>query len=472
MAEAGLAPPVGSQSLWSAIRGALGGAHFDYTTGPLGRAIVVLAVPMVLEMMMESLFGIVDVFFVARLGHDAVTTVGLTESMLAILFGVALGLSLATTAMVARRVGEKDNEGAAVAAVQSIIIGLAVSAVFGLAGFLFAPKLLALMGAPAAVIQGGAAYTRMVIGYSGVIFFLFLINGIFRGAGDPALAMRTLWLANAINLVLDPCLINGWGPFPRMGVFGAAVATTTGRGIGVAFQLWMLFSCKSRIVLGARHIRFDAEVLKRLLRVSLTGMFQFLIATASWLGLARLVSVFGSTAVAGYTIAIRMFIFFLLPPWGLCNAAATLVGQNLGAKKPERSEAAVYRTGLFNMTYLGLVSILFFTAAEPLVRIFTDEPDVVRVAVDCLRIMSIGNICYAWGMVMAQAFNGAGDTRTPTLINLCCYWLLQIPLAYWLAIHQGWGPRGVFSAVPAAEVVLAALSLLLFRRGKWKLQKI
>lgn len=472
---AGLAPappPDRSQGLWSAVRESLSGAHHDFTTGSLGRAILLLSVPMVLEMAMESLFGIVDVFFVARLGHDAVTTVGLTESLLAILFGVALGLSLATTAMVARRIGEKDAEGAAVAAMQSMVLGVGVSALVGTIGILFAPKLLTLMGAPATVIQDGARYTRLMIGGSAVIFFLFLINGIFRGAGDAALAMRTLWLANAINIVLDPCLINGWGPFPRLGVFGAACATTTGRGIGVLFQLWMLFGAKSRVVLRARHVRIDPEILWRLVRVSITGIIQFLIATASWLGIVRIISTFGSTAVAGYTISIRMFIFFLLPSWGMCNAAATLVGQNLGAKKPERSEAAVYRTGLFNMVYLGIVAILFLAIPEPLTRIFTNEPEVVRVSVLCLRIVALGNLCYAWGMVMAQAFNGAGDTRTPSVINLCCYWMFQIPLGYLLAIHLGWGPKGAFTAIPCAETLLAALSLLLFRRGKWKEQKI
>ena len=458
---------------WGAtIRASLSGEHYDYTSGSLDRAILLLSIPMVLEMAMESLFGIVDVFFVARLGHDAVATVGLTESLLSILFGVALGLSLATTAMVARRIGEKDNEGAAVAAVQSVIIGLIVSFVVGLIGFTMSPRLLAAMGAPESIVRTGSSYTMLMLGGSVAIFLLFLINGIFRGAGDAALALRTLWLSNGINIVLDPCLINGWGPFPHMGVMGAAVATTIGRGTGVLFQLYMLFGGASRVVVLRRHLRVEPEVLWRLLRVSITGIIQFLIATASWLGLVRIISVFGSAAVAGYTIAIRMFIFFLLPAWGMCNAAATLVGQNLGAKKPERSEAAVYKTGTYNMMYLGVIAALFIAFPDWLSRIFTSEPEVIAVSTRCLRTVALGNLCYAWGMVMAQAFNGAGDTRTPTIVNFFCYWLFQIPLAYVLAIRENWGPTGVFTAIPAAETALAAASLVLFRRGGWKRKKI
>ncbi len=427
---------------------------------------------MVLEMAMESLFGVVDVFFVARLGHNAVSTVGLTESMLALVFGVALGLSLATTAMVARRIGEKDREGAAIAAVQAIGIGLVVSAVVGAIGVTLAPRLLALMGASQEIIATGSQYTSTLLGTSMVIFLIFLINAIFRGAGDAALAMRTLWLANGINLVLDPCLINGWGPFPRLGVEGAAVATTIGRGAGVAFQLYLLFGGRSRIKISLPQVRLDPAVMAVLLRVSVTGMVQFLVATASWMALVRIVAVFGSAAVAGYTIAIRMFVFVILPSWGMCNAAATLVGQNLGAGRPDRSEQAVYRTGFYNTAYLGTISLVFLGFAGPLAGFFTNEADVAAVAVTCLHTLAIGNICYAWGMVMVQAFNGAGDTRTPTLVNLGCYWLFQIPLAYTLAVRAGWGPQGVFTAVPAAEFALAFASLLLFRRGRWKHQAI
>jgi putative MATE family efflux protein len=411
------------------LKEALLGTHQDFTAGSLNRAIALLAIPMILEMVMESLFGIVDVFFVSRLGSNAVATVGLTESLLTLVFGVAIGLSIATTAFVARRTGEKDPEGAAEASVQAILLGLIFSAIVGVIGVAQAHHLLRLMGGTPSV-EANSRYTQLMLGGSAVIFLLFLINAIFRGAGDAALAMRTLWLANAINIVLDPCLINGWGPFPRLGVFGAAVATTTGRGVGVLFQLWQLGSGKNRVVLRRKHVRLNIAVMLNLLRVSATGITQFLVATASWIGLVRVISTFGSPAVAGYTIAIRMIIFTILPSWGLSNAAATLVGQNLGAHKPERAESAVYRTGFYNMLFLGLVSIAFLFFARPLVSVFTSETDVVRTAVTCLRILAIGYISYAWGMVLVQGFNGAGDTTTPTLINLVAFWLVQLPLAY------------------------------------------
>jgi putative MATE family efflux protein len=464
--------PETSTGIITTIRDSLDGKHRDFTTGPLNRAIVLLAIPMVLEMAMESLFGVVDGFFVAKLGQDSVATVGFTESLLALVFGMAIGLSLSTTAMVARRTGERDPEGAAIAAVQSIALGLGVSLVVGAIGLYFAPALLRGMGASTAIIAHGSRYTGLMIGSSGVIFLLFLINAIFRGAGDPALAMRALWLANAVNIILDPCLINGYGPFPRLGVFGAAVATTTGRGIGVLFQLWMLGSGKSRVKIGRNELRIHPAILGRLLKVSVTGIVQFLVATASWMALVRIISLFGSAAVAGYTIAIRLFVFVILPSWGLSNAAAALVGQNLGAGKPERSERAVYQSGLFNMIYLGLISIVFLTCADGLAGIFTHEPEFHAVAVQCLHILAVGNISYAWGMVLVQAFNGAGDTRTPTLVNLGCYWMFQIPVAYTLAVMLDWGPKGVFMAIPSAETALAATSLILFRGGNWKKKNI
>lgn len=459
---------VGKSSVLSYIRDALDGGHRDFTTGPLNTAIILLAIPMVLEMVMESLFGIVDGFFVSRLGQDALATVGFTESLLALVFGVAIGLSLSTTAMVSRRIGEKDPDGAAIAAVQSIALGIGVSLVVGIAGWFSAPQLLRLMGASPSIITMGSRYTQLMLGSSGVIFLLFLINAIFRGAGDPALAMRALWLANIINIVLDPCLINGWGPFPHLGVFGAAVATTTGRSVGVLYQCWMLGTGKSRVSPRASHLRLNPEILARLLRVSITGIIQFLIATASWLGLVRIVSLFGSAAVAAYTIAIRIFIFFLLPSWGLSNAAATLVGQNLGAGKPDRSEQAVLKTGGYNMIYLGLVALVFLTSSDWIVALFTAGQTFAPLAVQALKTIALGNLCYAWGMVLVQAFNGAGDTRTPTFVNIGCYWLFQIPLAYFLAVLQDWGPNGVFTAIPAAETALAITSFLLFRRGRWK----
>jgi putative MATE family efflux protein len=453
------------------LKEALFGSHIDLTEGDMNRAIILLAIPMILEMAMESLFGVVDVFFVSRLGPDAVATVGLTESLLTLVFGVAIGLSMATTAFVARRIGEKDPEGAAESSVQAIILGLLVSAVVGIVGILKAPALLHLMGSSPAV-TANSRYTQIMLGGSAVIFLLFLINAIFRGAGDAALAMRALWIANGINIILDPCLINGWGPFPHLGVYGAAVATTTGRGVGVLFQLWALNSGTNRIIIRRPQIRLNPPVMWHLLRVSFTGMLQFLIATASWVALIRIVSSFGSAVVAGYTIAVRLLIFAILPSWGLSNAAATLVGQNLGAKKPERAEKSVYRTGFYNMTYMTLVSVAFVFFPGVLVAIFTHDPAVSSPAVSCLSIFGLAFVSYAWGMVLMQAFNGAGDTMTPTLINLVAFWACQIPIAYWLAIRLNWGPRGAFTAVPIADLVFTAIALVFFRRGTWKQQQI
>ncbi len=466
------APQTGIGAIFATVREALSGSQRDLTEGNLKRAIVILAIPMILEMVMESLFGIVDMFFVARLGVDSLATVALTESCLVLVFGIAMGLSMATTAFVARRIGEKDPEGASIAAVQAIAVGLLLAAVVGVAGIFFAPNLLAIMGAPPSVIRIGATYPRILRGGSGTLFLLFLINAIFRGAGDAALAMRALWLANLINIVLDPCLINGWGPFPKLNVMGASVATTTGRGLGVLFQLWMLFGGKSRIRVHVRQLRIHGAILWRLLRVSSTGILQFLIATASWAGLVRLCATFGSVPVAGYTVAIKIFMFVILPSWGLSNSAATLVGQNLGARKPERAEQAVYQTGRYAMAYMGSIAIVFLVFARPLVAFFTSDPAVQTVAADCLRFISVGNICYAWGMVLVQAFNGAGDTRTPSLINLVCYWCFQIPLAWTLAVVLHWGPRGVFAAIPSAETLMTVSSLILFRRGTWKKKMI
>ncbi len=453
------------------LKEALLGTHEDFTKGSLNRAIVLLSIPMILEMVMESLFGIVDVFFVSRLGADAVATVGYTESLLTLIFGVAIGLSMSTTAFVARRTGEKDPVGAADAAVQAIALGLIISVIFGIIGLTQAPALLNLMGASPAILAN-ARYTRLLLGGSSVIFLLFLINAIFRGAGDATLAMRTLWLANAINIVLDPCLINGWGPFPKLGVFGAAVATTTGRGIGVLFQLWQLSRFQNRITISRKQIRLDFGLMLRLLRVSITGILQFLIATASWLGLVRIISTFGSAAVAGYTIAVRLIIFTILPAWGFSNAAATLVGQNLGAGKPERAEQSVYRTGFYNMGYMAFVSIGFLFFPGLLVHFFTVDSAVARVSTECLGTFAIGYTSYAWGMVLMQAFNGAGDTMTPTMVNLFAFWVFQIPLAYLLGIHFAFGVRGTFWAVPIADVILTLTSLYLFRRGSWKRQRI
>ncbi len=456
------------QSLWEAIRG----SHQDYTTGSLNRAILLLAVPMVLEMVLESLFAVVDVFWVGRLGANAIATVGLTESLLSLIFAVGIGLSMSTTAMVARRIGEKDPEGAAVAGVQAIVLGLITSVAIGIPCFIYAPDLLRLMGASNDIVVLGSNYARIALGGSGAILMLFLNNAIFRGAGDAAIAMRLLWVSNIINLVIDPCLIFGWGPFPRLGVTGAALATFTGRSIGVAYQFYRLLRGSERIRILSRQLRVDFGVLWRLVRVSLTGILQFAIAHTSWIGLVRIVSVFGAAALAGYTIAIRIVVFVILPSWGLSNAAATLVGQNLGAKKPERAEQAVWRTGFYNMLFLGSVGVFFIFFAEPIVRLFTQDPAVIPLAAKCLRIVSYGNIGYAYAMVMLQAFNGAGDTVTPTIVNFFGFWLLEIPLAYWLAIRMGWKSDGAFYAIVVAECSIAAASAVLFKRGKWKTQKI
>jgi putative MATE family efflux protein len=465
-------PPSPERSLWSSLWEAIRGSHQDYTTGSLNRAILLLAVPMVLEMVLESLFAVVDVFWVGRLGANAVATVGLTESLLSLIFAVGIGLSLSTTAMVARRIGAKDPEGAAVAGVQAIVLGLITSLAIGIPCFIYAPDLLRLMGASSDIVALGSGYARIALGGSGAILLLFLNNAIFRGAGDAAIAMRLLWVSNLINLVLDPCLIFGVGPFPRLGVTGAALATFTGRSIGVAYQFYRLLKGTERIRILTRQIRVNVHVLLRLVRVSLTGILQFAIAHTSWIGLVRIVSVFGSAALAGYTIAIRIVVFVILPSWGLSNAAATLVGQNLGASKPERAEQAVWRTGFYNMIFLGSVGVFFVFMAEPIARLFTHDPAVVPLAATCLRIVSYGNIGYAYAMVMMQAFNGAGDTVTPTIVNFFGFWLLEIPLAYWLAIPLRLQSNGVYYAIVVAEGSIAAASAVLFKRGKWKTQKI
>ena len=463
-----LSPP----GLWESIREALRGSHQDYTSGSLNRAILLLAIPMVLEMVLESLFAVVDVFFVGRIGANAVATVGLTESLLSLIFAVAIGLSMSTTAMVARRIGEKDPEDASVAGVQAVILGLSVSALVGVPCFIFAPRLLQWMGASPEIVATGSGYARIALGGSGAVLMLFLNNAIFRGAGDAAIAMRLLWVSNVINLVLDPCLIFGLGPFPRMGVTGAALATFTGRSIGVLYQLYRLGRGTERLPSLARHLRVNLAVLWRLIRVSITGILQFAIAHTSWIGLVRIVSTFGAAALAGYTIAIRILIFVILPSWGLSNAAATLVGQNLGAGKPERAESSVWRTGFYNMIFLGAVGVVLILFAEPTVRLFTQDPEVVPLAASCLRILSYGNIGYAYGMVMLQSFNGAGDTITPTWVNLFGFWFLEIPLAYWLAIPMNLRSKGVFFSIVIAECSIAAAGILLFRRGRWKQQKI
>jgi putative MATE family efflux protein len=470
-----LAAPVVAEpgdSLSGAVREALRGSRRNYTEGPVGRAILILAIPMVLEMVMESVFVVSDVFFVSRLGPDAVATVGLTESLLAIVYTIAMGLSIGVTATVARRTGEDDADGAARTAVQAIALGGFVAAVLGVAGAIFAPALLALMGASPSVIASGTTFARVMLGGNASILLLFLINAIFRGAGDPQLSMRTLWLANAINIVLGPCLIFGLGPFPELGVTGAAIATTIGRGTGVLFGLSRLARRSSRIHLHRRHLRLDPGLMMKLVKLSGTGTFQVLIGTASWIALVRILASFGSEALAGYTIAIRIVLFALLPSWGMSNAAATMVGQALGAGKPERAEQAVWRAAFYNLCFLGIVSLFFFFGAGQIVALFTSDPAVGAFGRDGLRVIAVGFVLYAYGMVLSQAFNGAGDTWTPTLLNLVCFWLVEIPLAYALAMVFGFGPHGVFVAIPVAFSLFALAAMVMFRRGTWKLKMV
>lgn len=457
-----------STSIWSSLLEAIRGTHQDFTEGSISRAVFLLATPMVLEMLMESLFAIVDVFWVTRLGADAVATVGLTESMLTLVFSVAIGVSMSTTAMVARRIGEKDNDGAATAASQAILLGVVVAVLMGIPGVFFAKDLLAFMGASPALIVSGHIYTSVVFGGSVSVLLLFLNNAIFRGAGDAAVAMRVLWFSNIINLVLDPCFIFGIGPFPALGVTGAAVATLTGRSLGVMYQLWILHRGTGRIQVKLRSIRLVPRVFGSLIRVSSTGVLQFAIAHTSWILLVRIISAFGSFALAGYTIGIRIFIFVILPSWGLSGAAATMVGQNLGAGKPQRAQRAVYLTAAYNLLFLGTVAIAFIAIPEQLVHIFTSEAEVTPFAIDCLRIVAFGNLFYAFGMVMIQAFNGAGDTVTPTIINFFGFWLAEIPLAWILAFPLHHGVRGVFTAIPIAEFLMTVMSFMAFLRGRWK----
>jgi putative MATE family efflux protein len=415
---------------------------------------------------------VVDVFWVAHLGADAVATVGLTETALTLVFVIALGLSMGATAMVARRIGEKDEQSAGLVAVQAIVVGLVVSVATAIFGYFFAPNLLHLMGGSDSVVKIGSGYTRMILSGSVTIFLLFLINAVFRGAGDAAIAMRVLWIANLVNIGLNPCLIFGLGPFPRLGVTGSAVGTTIGRGVGVLLQLWVLTSGRGRLSLHASQLRVDLLVMWRLIRLSLNAIFQYMVQMASWIGVVRIIASFGSAATAAYTIAFKVIIFAILPSWGMSNAAATLVGQNLGAGKPARAESSVWRTGLYNMLFLGGIGLLFIVFAPQIVALFTTDPVVAPLAVTGLRLFSCGNISYSYGMVITAAFNGAGDTTTPTMLNLVCFWLCQIPLAWALAFHAGLGPSGVYIAVVVSDSLLAGLGILLFRRGTWKQVKI
>jgi putative MATE family efflux protein len=458
--------------VWRTIIDAIRGTHQDFTQISISRAVFLLAIPMVLEMFMESLFALVDTLWVSRLGANAIATVGLTESMLALVFSVALGVSLSTTAMVARRIGEKDEQGAATAAMQSIFLGIGVALAISIPAVIFAPQLLNLMGADRMLILGGHRYTEIVFSSTAVVMLLFLNNAIFRGAGDASVAMRVLWVSNLINLVLDPCFIFGLGFFPKLGVTGAAVATLTGRSCGVLYQFWLLTNGKQRVRLTRRDLRIVPSVIASLARVSSTGVVQFLIAHSSWVILVRIISTFGSLAVAGYTIGIRVFMFIILPSWGMSGAAATMVGQNLGARKPDRAERAVYVTAGYNAIYLVSIAMVLIFAPHAIVQFFSNDPAVSHYAANCLRIIGYGNLTYAFGMVMVQAFNGAGDTVTPTMINVVAFWLCEIPLAWFLANRTLLHVDGVFAAIPVANTVMTVISLIIFARGSWKRRQI
>jgi putative MATE family efflux protein len=456
----------------SLLAEAIRGSDRDYTIGPVGPALVMLSVPMVLEMAMESLFAVVDVFYVSRVSADAVATVGVTESMLTIVYTVALGLSIGAMAVVSRRIGEKDDEGAAQAAAQSIALALIVAAVVGAFGYFNAERLLRLMGATPSMIESSLGYTQVMFAGNATVTLLFLNNAIFRGAGDPAIAMRMLWLGNIINMIVCPFLIFGIGPFPQLGVTGAAIGTNIGRGTAVVMQLWMFFSGRGRVRMGRRHVRLVPSVMWNVCRLSGSGFVQILIDTSSYIGLVRVISTFGSDALAGYTIGIRTVIFAILPAWGLSNAAATMVGQALGAKRPDRAEESVWTAGRYNAIVLGVVSVFFVAFAPWIVSIYTSDPGVAPYATSCLRIVSSGFVFFAYGLVFTQSFNGAGDTWTPTWINLGCFWLWQIPLAWLLAIHFGMGPQGVFIAMTVAFSTLAVVSGVIFRRGWWKTREV
>lgn len=452
------------------IRESLRDNEVDYTQGRVGVALGLLAIPMMLEMSMEAIFAVVDIAFVSRLGTDAVAAVGITEALVTILYAIAIGLGMGVTAMVSRRIGAKDPDAAARVTGQSIWFGAMLSVVIGVLGVIFAEDMLRMMGASESVVDQGKGFTAVLLGGSASILYLFLLNAAFRGAGDAVVALRSLWLANGINIVLDPCLIFGLGPFPEMGVTGAAVATTIGRGVGVVYQLYYLVGGRGRLEFHTRHLRFEFALMRRMIIISFGGIGQFLIATSSWIVIMRIVAIYGSAAIAAYTIALRIIEFVFLPAWGLGNAAATLVGQNLGAGQSDRAEESAWRAAKYNaifMTGLGFLSVL---AAPWIAALFSSDPDVLRYGTSCIRILGIGYPMYAVGMIMVQSLNGAGDTATPSILNFVCFWLTQIPLAWWLAEPLSWGPNGVFWSIVISESLLTVLSVMVFRRGNWKQQ--
>jgi MATE family, multidrug efflux pump len=458
--------------LWSDIKEAIRGTEKDFTKESMGKAILLLAIPMVLEMIMESIFAVADIFFVSKLGPDAVATVGITESLMTLVYAIGFGLSMGTTAMVSRRIGENKRGEASKTAFQSIVVGILASFIIAIPGGIYASEVLQLMGAESGVIKDGAIYTTIILSTNMIVMLLFIINAIFRSAGDAAISMRVLWMANILNIILDPLLIFGIGPFPELGIMGAAIATSIGRGSAVLYQFYVLFNGKKRIQLALKDLEINFNLMKRIIRLSLGGIGQNIIATSSWIGLMRIIAVFGSEVLAGYTIAIRIIIFSILPSWGLSNAAATLVGQNLGAKKPERAEKAVWITGIVNMIFLGLLGVIFILWPTSFIQFFIDDELVIKFGIESLRIISFGFVFYAMGMVMIQSLNGAGDTVTPTKINFVAFWLIEIPLAYLLSISLGFEQKGVFLAIIAAESAMTIIAVYIFRLGKWKSRQV
>jgi putative MATE family efflux protein len=458
--------------IYKTLLDAISGKEEDYTSGSINRAIVLLSIPMVLEMGMEGLFAVVDAYWVSKVSVDAVATVGLTESVLMLVYSLAIGLSAAATAMVARRVGEHNPEGAAKAAVQATFIAVAVSVAISIVGVVFAENILRLMGGSEKLIEDCSGYAKIMFGGNIVIMLIFLFNAVYRGAGNASYAMWALILSNGLNIILDPLLIFGIGPFPEMGIEGAAVATNIGRVIGVIFQLFLLLRGVGLVKIAGRHIVLHFHIIRRLIGVAMGGAGQYIIASASWIFLMRIIAQFGSEALAGYTIAIRILVFTILPAWGLANAAATLVGQNLGAGNPERAEISVWRTSHANMLFMLLISITYFFLAPFLIPVFNNSPGVVESGVMSLRIISSGYVFFAYGIVIGQAFNGAGDTKTPTLLNFICFWCIEIPLGYLLAVQLNLGLSGVCWAVAFSESLLAFLFIYVFRKGKWKLVEI
>lgn len=458
-------------SFFSVLKQAIKGQEVDLTSISIKRAIVLLAIPMMLEMAMESVFALVDLYFVGHLKNSshAIQTVGLTESVLTVIYSLAIGLSMAATAVVARRIGEKNPEAASKAGMQTIIIAVLINLGISIFGFLHARGLLLIMGASAETADHGTPFVRIMMGGSIIIVLLFLINGIFRGAGNAAIAMRSLWLANIANIILCPIFIRGLGPIPAFGLTGAAIATSIGRGLGVTYQVYNLFNGKNALKIRLSYFIPDWQQIKAIIKIAAPGILQFVIASCSWIFLAQLVATTGGDhGSAGYQTSLRLMMFFLLPAWGLSNAAATLVGQNLGAGHVDRAEQSVFQTIKYTVVFLGIVSILFLTCGHLFASFFTDDEAVKKVATRSLQILSVGFIIYGIGMVLTSAFNGAGDTWTPTKINVFTFWLFQIPFAYLMAKYFAMGPTGVFISIPVAEIGLTIAAYVLFKRGKWK----